>query len=129
MKKILLVDDMPTIVEQAKNVAGSRYELHTCASGAEVMEQALQLEPDAILLDMYLADTESYDILRQLKADRRTAAIPVIITSADASVVAMSKGYAMGAADFLKKPFVEEIMFRKIDSQIKLAETGWKFEK
>ena len=119
---------MPTIIEQAEKVAGKRYEIITCTNGADVFDKAAENAPDIILLDMYLADSEAYDILKKLKADDATSDIPVIITSADASVVAMSKGYALGAADFLKKPFVDEIMFRKIDSQIKLTEIGWKFE-
>ena len=128
MKKILLVDDMPTIIDQARKVVGDRYELITCTSGNEVLEKAQETKPDAILLDMYLADSESFEILKKLKNNESTSGIPVIITSADASVVSMSKAYLMGAADFLKKPFVEEMMFRKIDSQIKLTEIGWKFE-
>lgn len=127
MKKVLIIDDMPTMIEQAQKVANGYYEISSCQSGADAQARIKAEKPDAVLLDMFLDDAESYDILRKIKADSEISGIPVIMTSADVSVLAMAKGYSLGAADFMKKPFVEEVMFRKIDAQIRLAETGWQF--
>lgn len=128
MKKILVIDDMPTMLEHAVKTAGERYNVITAGSGAEGVQKVFSERPDVILLDMYMKDRESFDLMKELKADIETRDIPIIITAADVSIVAMARGYSFGAADFMKKPFVEEIMYRKIDMQLQLVETHWTYK-
>ena len=124
MKRILVADDMPTVFEEAKEIIGDRYEVLTAETGEEILARAKQDKPDVILLDMYLDDAESEVILKGLKADEATRGIPVIMTASDASVMAISRYYGLGAADFMKKPFVENILFRRIDVVFALADSG-----
>lgn len=124
MKRILVADDMPTVIEQARDVIGARYELLSAESGTELMEKAKAEVPDVILLDMYMDGEMSEDILSKLKADPVTKKIPVIITASDASVMTISRYYTLGAADFVKKPFLENILFRRIDSVCALKDDG-----
>ena len=124
MKRILVADDMPTVIEQAKDIMGLRYGILTAESGTELMEKAKSQAPDVILLDMYMDGEMSEDILSKLKADPETKKIPVIITASDASVMTISRYYTLGAADFVKKPFLENIVFRRIDSVCALKDDG-----
>ncbi|MBR1524819.1 MAG: response regulator [Lachnospiraceae bacterium] len=124
MKKILVADDMPTVFEQAREIIGGRYEVITAGTGTEVQSEAKSMKPDVILLDMFMDDERSEDILKKLKEDDETRDIPVIITASDASIMAISRYYSLGAADFLKKPFVENVLFKRIDVVCALKDDG-----
>lgn len=124
MRRILISDDMPTIFEQAKEIIGDRYEVLTAETGDETMAVAKQEKPDVILLDMFMEDESQGGILSRLKGDEETKSIPVIITASDASIMAISKFYNLGAADFIKKPFVENVFFRRVDVVCALKDDG-----
>lgn len=124
MRRILVADDMPTVFEQAKEIIGNRYEVITAGTGDEIIATAKNENPDVILLDMFMDDETSEGILTRLKEDEATKRIPVIITASDCSIMAMSKYYKLGAADFLKKPFVENVLFRRIDVVCALKDDG-----
>ena len=115
---------MPTVFEQAREIIGGRYEVITAGTGAEVQSEAKSMKPDVILLDMFMDDERSEDILKKLKEDDETRDIPVIITASDASIMAISRYYSLGAADFLKKPFVENVLFKRIDVVCALKDDG-----
>ena len=73
---------------------------------------------------MFLDEEKSEEILKELKSDAVTRDIPVIITASDASVMALSRYYKLGAADFVKKPFVENVLSRRIDVVCALKDDG-----
>ncbi len=122
MKHILIADDMPTVLEQVKEIAGDRYLVTTVESGEDLIRKADASNPDVILLDMYLDQTDSAEILKSLKSNDSTKNIPVIMTASDASVMELSRYYKEGACDFMKKPFVENILFRRVDVACALKE-------
>ncbi len=124
MKKVLIADDMPTVHEEAAEIIGEKYQVLRADSGEEALLRAAEEKPDVILLDMYLDDADSADILQKLKMNEATKGIPVIIMASDASVMTVSRYYSLGAADFLKKPFVENILFRRIDVACALKDAG-----
>ncbi len=124
MKRVLIADDMPTVYEQAREIIGSRYEVSNALTGDEIVEAAKRERPDVILLDMFLDEEMSEGVLTRLKEDEETKDIPVIITASDASIMAVSRYYKLGAADFVKKPFVENVLFRRIDVVCALKDDG-----
>ena len=126
MKTILIADDMPTVLEEATDIIGDRYRIVKADSGKAALKTLETLKPDVIILDMYLDDSDSSDILQSIKSDPATSGIPVIITASDASVMAISRYYSLGAADFIKKPFVENVLFRRIDVACALKDAGLK---
>jgi signal transduction histidine kinase/DNA-binding response OmpR family regulator len=70
--------------------------------GAGAVELAASLKPDVILLDLHLPDKSGLDVLAELKADKRTSSIPVVITSVDEK---RAQSMALGAVGYLLKPF------------------------
>lgn len=124
MKRVLIADDMPTVYEQAREIIGSRYEVSNALTGDEIVEAAKRERPDVILLDMFLDEEMSEGVLMRLKEDEETKDIPVIITASDASIMAVSRYYKLGAADFVKKPFVENVLFRRINVVCALKDDG-----
>ena len=79
--------------------------LYTAMTGGEGVKAAIDERPALILLDNRLPDTNGEQVLRELASIPATAAIPVVILSADSSPVIVKELIAAGAADFLAKPF------------------------
>ncbi|MCU0650285.1 MAG: PAS domain S-box protein [Gemmatimonadaceae bacterium] len=75
------------------------------------LELARQHRPDLVLLDLHLPDISGEDVLRRLRADARTAAIPVVVVSADATRSSLDRLHAAGADAYLTKPLdVDEFL-------------------
>ena len=111
---IFAVDDETGIREVyqcALDAAGIRVR---CVEGAESLFAALREEmPDLLLLDVMLEGEDGYEILTRLRADTRTASLPVIMVSAKGEEVSKVKGLNLGADDYLAKPFgVMELVAR-----------------
>lgn len=121
-KKIMVVDDMPTILEQARYVIGDKYFVIPAISGAQALEILKTVKPDIILLDIYMLDMDGYECLERIKANPETKEIPVIIITTDSTIMSEAKGFNLGAADFIRKPFTHEIMFARLNMQLELAE-------
>jgi CheY-like chemotaxis protein len=68
------------------------------------LDLAVAEPPDLVLLDLHLPDLRGEEILRRLKADPRTADVPVIVVSADATPGQVERLRAAGAEDYLTKP-------------------------
>jgi PAS domain S-box-containing protein len=82
MQRVLIIEDSPTAAAQAERYfaeCGMITQIHPRGSG--VVESAISFQPNLIVLDLLLPDTTGWDVLTQLKADRRTRAIPVAIVS------------------------------------------------
>ena len=84
------------------------------STGRELAARA----PDAILLDVNLPDADGEDLLRDLKADPATAAIPVLVVTADASDARADSVRSAGAADYLTKPVDADRLLRALDAAL-----------
>ena len=69
------------------------------------LDLARQHAPDVILLDLQLPDVDGREVLRQLRADRRTASIPVVILTADARITERDRLINDGADGYVAKPY------------------------
>ncbi len=128
MNKVLLIDDMATVLAKASQILEGRYELYTCDDVNEAPEIIRKEKPDIILADMYLENEGAYRLLKSVREDEQTKSIPVLFTGCDVSVMALSKAFSLGVADFVKKPFTENIVFKKIEEQLKLSEIGYRYD-
>jgi len=103
---ILSIDDNPANLEVMARFLRGRpnTRLLSVASGRAGLECAIREVPDVILLDLHLPDLQGDQVLNELKADATTAAIPVIVLSADASRGVIHRLLAGGAFAYLTKP-------------------------
>jgi signal transduction histidine kinase/AmiR/NasT family two-component response regulator len=103
---ILYIEDNPANVEVISRFLHGRpnSRLRTLASGRAGLEYAVRDLPDLILLDLHLPDLQGEQVLNELKANQATAAIPVVILSADASPGVIHRLLAHGALAYLTKP-------------------------
>jgi CheY-like chemotaxis protein len=116
-KTILYVEDnlsnvrlLERIVDRLPNV-----DLMVAIQGRLAMGMAVEHQPDLIFLDLHLPDIFGEDVLRDLRADPRTADIPIVITSADATKDRPKQLLAQGATDYLTKPFDLDRLFGLIN--------------
>jgi DNA-binding response OmpR family regulator len=114
-KKILVVDDEADVVEMLRLVLDKNgYEVLTATSGMDGLTQAESGLPDLILLDIMMHRMDGWEVLKLLKLDERTCAIPVVILSARAEPKDKIRGLQEGAIDYVTKPFVVRELLLKI---------------
>lgn len=112
--RILIIDDqMDSVALLLSYFKGQPLDILIALSGEDGLRKAVEGRPDAILLDVAMPGIDGYAVCRRLKADRRTAEIPVIFLSANTTVAHKLEGFAAGGADYIGKPFwAEEVMAR-----------------
>jgi CheY-like chemotaxis protein len=89
--------------------------LRVAMTGTTGYEAAVAEPPDLVLLDLNLPDVHGLEVLRALRSDPRTAQVPVVVTSADASPSQISRLFEAGAADYLTKPVDLQALWRTIE--------------
>jgi PleD family two-component response regulator len=117
---LLVVDDNEVMRSALQPVLSSLgYELVLVGSGQEALLELTRIEPDAILLDIGLSDTDGITLTRQLKSTARIAQIPVILMSGDSRRDTLVSAMQAGAADFIAKPFTRDILRTKLDKVVR----------
>jgi two-component system phosphate regulon response regulator PhoB len=118
--KILVVEDEAPIQELLQfNLERSKYRVSVVESGEEALSQAVQLQPDLILLDIMLPGADGLEVCKRLKADPKTQNIPIIMLTAlceEADVVA---GLELGADDYITKPFSPRVLLARVKAALR----------
>lgn len=114
---LLYVEDNLSNVRLVEQVIRRRpsVTLIVAMQGRIGLQMAVEHRPDMILLDLHLPDISGEEVLSELRADGRTAATPVVILSADATIERSSRFAGCGATAFLTKPFDISQMLALID--------------
>ncbi|MBF0424993.1 MAG: response regulator [Magnetococcales bacterium] len=118
---ILIVDDDPDFLSLlAKILKGQGYTV-TLATTAEQALAAFRLRvPDLVLLDVLLPDMDGYKVCSYMKLLGAGATVPVIFISGLSDTVDKVKGFAVGGADFITKPFAGEEVLARVASHLAL---------
>ena len=120
--QIVVVDDDTANLQIAGHIL-SRAGFHVIAlkSGRALLNYLEDHVPSLILLDVKMPEMDGFETMRKLQGmEREIAAIPVIFLTADESAEAESKGLSLGAMDFIKKPFVPDILLQRVRHTIEL---------
>ena len=119
---LLIVEDEADIRELLRyNLEREGYKVRECGSAEEAKNDLARTVPDLILLDLMLPGTDGYAFCRAVRADERTAKVPVIMVTArdeDADVVA---GLEVGADDYVTKPFSARILSARVRAALRRA--------
>ncbi len=117
-KKILLVDDEKDILDLLEfNLESEGYKTYKAQDGEEAVQKATSKQPDLVLLDIMLPKKDGWEVLRELRANKATAGIPVIFLTAKDSEIDEVVGLELGADDYIVKP----ISIRKLLARVKKA--------
>lgn len=115
LTRILAVDDEPFNLEIIEEILEDLdFELKMVTSGPECLDVVEQYQPQVILLDVSMPNMNGYDVCRKLKANPNTAKIVVMFVSARGTVEERMEGYAVGAEDYIVKPFGNEELKSKL---------------
>jgi PAS domain S-box-containing protein len=116
-RTVLYVEDNPSNIKLAETILAERPEvsLIVATQGGLALELARQHRPALALLDLNLPDISGEEVLRRMRADPRTADIPIVVVSADATPGQVERLLAAGANDYLTKPFTVARFLAVID--------------
>lgn len=103
--RILIVDDSKINVDIIVAALGQKYKLSVAMSGQAALDQVKENPPDLILLDVMMPEMDGHEVCSRLKADPETSSIPVIFITAMNDSAHVSKGFKLGAVDYIIKPF------------------------
>ena len=118
---LLIIDDSSENLQILNALLKDDYRLKLAKSGLKGIEIAQQLpQPDLILLDVIMPEMDGFEVCRQLKSNDATATIPVIFLTALTDVADETKGFQIGGADFITKPFNPDIVKARIRTHIEL---------
>ncbi|RBI69307.1 two-component system response regulator [Vreelandella sulfidaeris] len=115
MAKVLVVDDEPNIVlslEFLMEQAG--FEVVTAEDGEQALARVKDDQPDLLLLDISLPGISGFDVLERLRSEEATAQLPIIMLTAHGRDVEREKGMALGADDYITKPFSTQSLVEKV---------------
>ena len=112
-RRVLFADDdagMRAIVSM--NLLAEGFEVTTVEDGEEALREAERLHPDLIVLDVMMPGRDGFEVLRELKENAGTAAIPVVMLTAKATDSDVWEGWKSGADYYMTKPFNPEDLAR-----------------
>ena len=113
--RVLLVDDYPDAREMySEYLEYSGYEVIEAANGMEALQRAVDDRPDIILMDLSLPVMDGWEATRRLKADERTASIPVVALTGHALAGISDGALKAGCDAFVTKPCLPEDLVKEI---------------
>jgi DNA-binding response OmpR family regulator len=112
-RRVLFVEDEDALRSAYQRYFTKRYEMAFAATGAEGLLEFNNFIPDVLVLDMQLPDTDGLALLKQMREQR--PGLPVIVTTAYASMRPVIEVLGLGHSGFLVKPFELEELARLID--------------
>lgn len=119
---ILIVDDTPENLQVLGNLLEQQgYEVLVATNGADALENAMSIPmPDLILLDVMMPDMNGYEVCTRLKGAESTKDIPIIFVTAMSDDSNEETGLAMGAVDYIRKPFKLPLVMARVRNQLEL---------
>jgi putative two-component system response regulator len=127
---VLVIDD-----DEAQRHVLSRmlrhegYAVHAVSDGEDGLRTISERRPDLVLLDLSLPRIDGYDVCRRLRADGRTATLPVIVLTGHTSIDDMVAALDAGADDFLAKPFQQAELLARMRSAFRLRRAMTRLER
>jgi DNA-binding response OmpR family regulator len=113
--RILIIEDQPDLLEMMAFVlADASCEVQTAQCGNEGMQLARHPGIDLVVLDIDLPDISGFEICRRLKDDNLVSRVPVIFITGRCCEESRRRGFALGAADYIEKPFDISHFVRRI---------------
>ena len=120
--RVLVADDNADMRDYIQRLLGTDYQVECVPDGKAALERIATAPPDLVLTDVMMPHVDGFGVLRALRGDERTRAIPVILLSARAGEESRVEGLQAGADDYLVKPFGAREMLARVASHLQLAQ-------
>ena len=122
---LVVADDDSDILRLLERRLSRRgYTVVTAGDGRAALDAVRSTAPDAVVLDRLMPAMTGEEVCAALKADERTAAIPVVLLSAQASEREIVEGFGVGADDYLTKPFDLDELDERLRRLVAAAGSG-----
>ncbi len=118
---VLVADDNADMRAHLARVLGSRWEVVTASGGRQALEMAGSLRPDLLVTDVMMPGLDGFALTSAIRADPGLAHLPVIMLTARAGVEAAGEGLAVGADDYLVKPFSSADLVNRVAARLEAA--------
>jgi putative two-component system response regulator len=119
---VLIVDDNATNIDLLVNTLKDEYRLGIAKRGATALEYAAKYHPDLVLLDIMMPEMDGYEVCARLKTAPDTGSIPIIFITAMSETVNKTKGFALGAVDYITKPFHAAEVKARVQAHLAMAQ-------
>lgn len=118
---ILVVDDDAANLRMASYILTAEGMRVSCLkSGEDALRFLQENRPDLILLDIHMPGMDGFETIAAVRSNEKTADIPVIFLTADDDSETETQGLKAGAMDFIKKPFVPQVLLLRVRHTIEL---------
>ena len=115
---VLIVDDATSNITALTHILSPEYTVYAAKNGHDALETAREHAPDVILLDILMPGMDGYEVIAALKASSETWKIPVIFVTGLGGSQDEAKGLALGASDYISKPFSDAIVKLRVRHQM-----------
>lgn len=122
MENILIVDDNITNLKMAENALKDYYKVTLLTSGIQALNFLKKKTPDLILLDVNMPNMDGFCVNQKIKENERIKDIPIIFLTARDDVETEIRALSEGVVDFIRKPFVPQIMLSRIRLHLEMSE-------
>jgi phosphoserine phosphatase RsbU/P len=120
-KTVLVVDDAPANIQIVNSILKDMYKIRIATDGEKGLALAKGAPPpDLILLDVMMPGMDGYEVCTRLKADSATADIPVIFLTGQTEIEDETRGFGVGAVDYIHKPFSPAVVKARVQTHLVL---------
>jgi PAS domain S-box-containing protein len=122
-KLVLIVDDAPANLQMVRSILKDDFKIRVATSGAKALDLVkAEPHPDLILLDVMMPEMDGYEVCRTLKATSEAKDIPVIFLTGKTDAEDETKGFKVGAVDYIHKPFSPAVVKARVHTHLVLRE-------
>lgn len=122
--RVLIVDDERININLLNALLKADYKIMVATDGEQAIKAAATGKPELILLDIVMPGIDGYEVCRRLKSMAATQTIPIIFITAMGDVENETMGFALGAVDYISKPFNSAVVKARVGVHIKLKRNG-----
>jgi signal transduction histidine kinase/PAS domain-containing protein len=119
--RVLVVDDNSDMRQYLSRLLSEQYEVETVADGQAALQATRKTPPDLIVSDVMMPVLDGFELLKALRSDEETRAIPIILLSARAGEESRVEGIEAGADDYLIKPFSARELLARVSGRLEIA--------
>jgi len=120
-KTVLVVDDAPSNIQVVNSILKESYKIRIATNGAKALELVkIDPPPDLILLDVMMPGIDGYEVCSRLKTDPETKDIPVIFLTGQTESADETRGFDVGAVDYIHKPFSPAVVQARVLTHLTL---------
>ncbi|MBI5190972.1 MAG: response regulator [Nitrospirae bacterium] len=119
---ILIIEDSRELVDLLYRKFGETYTLSFALDGEEGLALAASLKPDLVLLDVNLPKKGGFSVLKDIRANKELSGVTVLMITGQSDTESVVKGFSLGAADYIVKPFNFVELSARIESQLTIRQ-------